>query len=95
MKNKWGLNAWNEVTPCAKGMISEYLWVSCNINSRQFNEFDLILLVGRSLSLHKTKPNSKEFFNTALLAMSKYNYCFMLLKFGSYGSNNDSGMLEN
>ena len=37
--------------------------------------------------------NYEGFFSIVLLAMCDANYCFTLFDLGSYGSNNDSGIL--
>ena len=39
--------------------------------------------------------NYKSFFSIVLLAVCDANYCFTLYDLGSYGSNNDSGILLN
>ena len=39
--------------------------------------------------------NYKGFFSMVLLSVCDADYCFTLFDFGSYGSNNDSGVLAN
>ena len=39
--------------------------------------------------------NYKGFYSIVLLAICNTNYCFILFNLGQFGSNNDSGLLEN